>query len=516
MYFICILFWKDLWFRIFGVDYKIDFRVNEVKALAKQTVVYGLGTIVPRFLNYGILTFMYTRIFSKAEYGVVTELYAWMVFLLIILTYGMETGFFRFSQDKDNYKEVYSTTLLSLFVSSALFVILVFLFIGPVSSFMQYADHQDYIKMFAMIVAIDAFTAIPYARLRRENRAFIFSLIKILNVVITIVAVFFLLYWGKGIYEKSDGWFRRVYDPDYGVGYVFLANLIGSASSLIMLLPFIVTTKIKFNKEIWIRMMNYSFPLLIAGLAGSINDALDKIILRRMVGEEQGLDVVGEYGAGYKIAVLMSLFIQMFRFAAEPFFFERAKKENARESYAFIMKYFVIAMLLVYLVINLYIKGFQYIVGSLFWDSMVVVPIVSMAYLLYGIYVNHSIWYKLNDLTRFGVYITVIGAAVTILINVIFIPYYGYMASAWAHLASYLSMIIMSFIFAEKRFKIDYQFSKMISYFAIAIILVVFSKLINITNIFTEIGINTLFLALFILYAQYKDKFVTTIFKGNR
>ena len=490
--------------------------MNEVKVLARQTVVYGLGTIVPRFLNYGILTFMYTRIFSKAEYGVVTELYAWMVFLLIILTYGMETGFFRFSQEKDNYKEVYSTTLLSLFFTSSLFVILVFLFIDPVSSFMHYSDHKDYIKMFALIVAIDAFTAIPYARLRRENKAFIFSLIKILNVIITIVAVFFLLYWGKGIYEKSDGWFRRVYNPDYGVGYVFLANLIGSASSLVLLLPYIITTKIEFKKDIWIRMINYSFPLLIAGLAGSINDALDKVILRRMVGEENGLDVVGEYGAGYKIAVLMSLFIQMFRFAAEPFFFERAKKANARESYAFIMKYFVIAMLVVFLVINLYIKGLQYMVGQLFWDSMVVVPYISMAYLLYGIYVNHSIWYKLNDFTRFGVYITVIGAIITTLINVIFIPYYGYMASAWAHVASYLSMIIMSFIFAEKRFKIDYHFNKMVPYFIISILMVIFSRLVNYGNLFLEIGINTLFLALFILYAERKDKFITTIFKGHK
>ena len=489
--------------------------MNEVKTLARQTVVYGLGTIVPRFLNYGILTFMYTRIFSKAEYGVVTELYAWMVFLLIILTYGMETGFFRFSQEKDNYKEVYSTTLLSLFFTSIFFLMLVFLFIGPVSSFMHYKDHQDYIKMFALIVSIDAFTAIPYARLRRENKAFIFSLIKILNVVITILAVFFLLFWAKGIYEKSDGWFRKVYNPDYGVGYVFLANLIGSASSLLMLLPYIITTKIKFNKEIWIKMIYYSFPLLVAGLAGSINDALDKVILRRMVGEENGLDIVGEYGAGYKIAVLMSLFIQMFRFAAEPFFFERAKKANAKESYAFIMKYFVIAMLILYLVINLYIKGFQYIVGRLFWDSMVVVPLVSMAYLLYGVYVNHSIWYKLNDYTRFGVYITVIGATITVLVNVIFIPYYGYMASAWAHVASYLSMVIMSFIFAEKRFKINYQFQKLIPYFLIAILMVIFSKLVNYDNLFAEIAINTLFLALFILYAQYKDKFLTTIFKGN-
>lgn len=489
--------------------------MNEVKTLARQTIVYGLGTIVPRFLNYGILTFMYTRVLGKAEYGIVTELYAWMVFLLIVLTYGMETGFFRFSQDKENYQKVYSTTLLSLLVTSTLFVFLVFIFIDPVSSFMHYKEHQDYIKMFALIIAIDAFTAIPYARLRKENKALIFSIIKILNVVITILAVFFLLFWANGIYENSTGWFRRVYNPDYKVGYVFLANLIGSASSLLMLLPFIINVKPTFDKGIWLKMIHYSFPLLVAGLAGSINDALDKVILRRMVGEENGLSIVGEYGAGYKIAVLMSLFIQMFRFAAEPYFFERAKRKDAQESYAFIMKYFVIAMLVVYLVINLYVSGFQYFIGSDFRSSIVVVPMVSLGYLLYGVYVNHSIWYKLNDLTRFGIYITVIGACVTIAINVVFIPYFGYMASAWAHVISYMTMIIFSFIFAEKRYKINYNFKKLIPYFIFAIALVAVSRSIKYNGLFSEIAINTIFLGLFIAFTQYKDKFITTLLKGN-
>ena len=217
--------------------------MNEVRTLAKQTAVYGFGTVVPRFLNYGVVTLLYTRIFTKAQYGVITELYAWMAILLIILTYGMETGFFRFSQNKENYAKVYSTTLLSLLATSVAFLLLVNIFIGPVSAALKYKDNHDYIRMFAAIVSIDAFTAIPFARLRSENRPVLFSSLKIANVAITIIAVIFFLIIAPGLYEKSHGWFRKVYDPDYGVGYVFLANLIGSASTLLMLLPFFILRK---------------------------------------------------------------------------------------------------------------------------------------------------------------------------------------------------------------------------------------------------------------------------------
>lgn len=487
--------------------------MNEVRTLAKQTVIYGFGTIVPRFLNYGILTFFYTRIFGKAEYGIVTELYAWMVLLLIILTYGMETGFFRFAQKKEDYERVYSTSLLSLFITSSLFLILVNVFIGPVSAALNYRNNHDYIRLFAAILSVDAFTAIPFARLRKENKPVVFSIIKITNVVITIVSVLFLLLWAPGIYERSHGWFRTVYNPDYGVGYVFVANLIGSISSLIMLLPYIIDIKVIFDKAVWLRMLNYSFPLLIAGLSGSINDALDKVILRRMIGEENGLATVGEYGAGYKIAVLMALFIQMFRFAAEPFFFERAKHANAKETYAFVMKYFVIVMLIIYLGINLYISGFQLIIGRDFREAIKVVPIVSMAYLFYGIYINHSIWYKLNDLTRFGIYITLIGAAITVFINVLFIPVYGYMASAWAHAASYGTMIIMSFIFAEKYYRIEYRITRLVPYFLIAIGMVTFGHYFNYPNLAIELLLNTFMIILFVLFAQNRDKILTVFFK---
>jgi O-antigen/teichoic acid export membrane protein len=489
--------------------------VNEIRTLAKQTAIYGFGTIVPRFLNYGIMTFFYTRFFEKSEYGVVTELYAWMVLLLIILTYGMETGFFRFAQKKEDSEKVYSTAILSLMITSSIFLILVNIFIRPFSSLLNYSGNHDYIRLFAGIVAVDAFTAIPFAWLRKENRPVIFSIIKIANVIITIVTVLFLLLIAPGIYEKSHGWFRNIYNPDYRVGYVFVANLIGSLATLVMLIPFIIRIKPVLDKTIWRRMINYSFPLLIAGLSGSLNDALDKVILRRMVGEENGLATVGEYGAGYKIAVLMALFIQMFRFAAEPFFFERAKHENAKQTYAYVMKYFVIIMLIIYLGINLYISGFQFIIGKSFRDAIIVVPIVSMGYLLYGIYINHSIWYKLNDLTRYGIYITLIGTVITILINVLLIPVYGYMASAWAHVASYGAMIAMSFIFAEKHYKIEYNLKELIPYFVFATGMVVFSRLYNYRNMTSELIINTIFIVTFLFYAQVKDKFMTVFLKKN-
>lgn len=487
--------------------------MKEVRKLAGQTLIYGLGTIIPRFLHYAVLTPFYTRIFvDTSDYGIVTELYAWMVLLLVILTYGMETGFFRFVQNKEESEKVYSTALISLLITSILFVVLVNVFIDPVSAVMNYSNNHDYIRMFAGIVAIDAFTSIPFARLRKEKRPIVFGAIKLCNVFITLGLVFFLLKIAPGIYENSDGWFRSVYNPDYKVGYIFVANLISSGATLLMILPFIIRTKFIFDLSLWKRMMLYSFPLLLAGLSGSINDALDKVILRRMIGEEEGLAIVGKYGAAYKIGVLMALFIQMFRFAAEPFFFERAKHSDAKETYAFVMKYFVIIMLIVFLGINMYISGFQYIVGQNYRDALVVVPIISMAYLLYGIYINHSIWYKLNDLTRYGAYITLIGAVITVLINVIFIPVFGYMASAWAHIASYGSMLIVSFIFAEKHYKVKYDILKLLPYFFMAIGMVLFGQYFNYPNLITELLINTVFVVCFIGYSQYKDKMLTIFF----
>lgn len=490
--------------------------MKDINKLAGQTLVYGLGTIVPRFLNYAVLTPFYTWVFTRAEYGIITELYAYMVFLLIVLTYGMETAFFRFAQRSDVSKNVFSTALISILVSSGIFLLFFNLFIDDVASVLGYRDKQLYLRLFSFILAADAITAIPFAKLRKENRALKFSLIKIINVVITISLVFYLLKIEPSLSEKGKGLLGDLYDPDFGVGYVFLANAIGSLSMLLLLLKDIFSVHFTFEKGLWKRMMSYSLPLLISGLGGSINDALDKMILRRIVDSDNPLEVVGEYGASYKIAVLMALFIQMYRYAMEPYFFSRAEAKDSKEVYAYVMKYFVIYALILYLVINLYISGFKYIIaGSHLRGGLAIIPIVSMGYLLFGIFINLSIWYKVKDLTRYGAYLTLAGALVTVVMNILLVPLYGYMASAWGHIVSYGVMITGSYILCRKYYPIDYPLGRIFSYLAGAISIVIFVSFINYNNIIAELGVNTLIIAAFVGLAEYRDKAISVLFKKD-
>jgi O-antigen/teichoic acid export membrane protein len=489
--------------------------VEDLNKLAKQTLVYGLGTMLPRFLNYAVLTPFYTRIFKLGEYGIVTELYAYMVLMLVVLTYGMETGFFRFAQGAEKPEKVYSTALISLLVSSLIFIILFNLYIDPVSRILKYEEQQSYLRMFSIIIAIDAFVSIPFARLRRENNALKFSKIKIINVMVIIGLVIFLLQRAPNNYIEGEGLIGKYYNPEFGVGYVFLANLAGSIITLILLLPEIIRTRFSLDWNLWKRMITYSLPLLIAGMAGSINDALDKMILKNLVKDDSPLEVVGEYGASYKIAVLMALFIQMFRFAMEPYFFEKAKKKDAKETYARVMKYFVITGLVIFLGINLYLKVVQVIIGSEFRGALAIVPIVSMGYFFYGIFINLSIWYKVNDLTKYGAWLAIAGAMVTVVINVIFVPKYGYMASAWAHIACYSVMIAGSYFLSRKHYPISYELGKIGAYIGTAIAIIIIVSQINYRNLATEIIINTLFIIVFLVVAEVKDKGVSIFFKRN-
>ena len=490
--------------------------MKEVKKLAGQTLIYGVGTIVPRFLNYAILTPLYTYTVEKtADYGVIVELYAWMVLLLVVLTYGMETGFFRFSQKSDDYKSVYSTALVSLFVTSSLFLVFVNLFIDDVSAFFNYRDNQDYIRMFTAIIAIDAFSAIPFAKLRRDNRPLVFSAIKIANVIVTVSVVVFLLKIAPSMYERGNKFVTSFYNPDYFVGYVFLANLIGSAFTLLLLIPVILQMELKYSWAIWRKMIGYSLPLLIAGLGGTINDVIDKVLLRRLTIVGDGLEVVANYGAGYKIAVLMSLFVQMFRFAAEPFFFEKAGSKDAKDSYAMVMKHFVIIALILFMGINLYIPLVQYFVGPMLREAIVVVPIVSFAYLLYGVYLNLSVWYKINDKTKYGALFTLTGASITVLINVLYIPVYGYMASAWAHIACYSVMVIMSYLIGRKHYRVDYDVSGFFIYTSIAIAIVIFALYTGWGSTPLRLGVNTLLILGFIAFAQKRDGTLSLLFKRS-
>lgn len=490
--------------------------MHEVKKLARQTVIYGVGTMIPRFLNYVVLTPLYTYSLSnQADYGVIVELYAWMVLLLVILTYGMETGFFRFSKDAPDQQTVYGTALISLFISSGIFLLFVFLFIDDAAAFFNYRNNQDYIKMFATIVAVDAFCAIPFARLRWENRPVLFSFIKIANVTITVLCVVFLIKIAPALYLKGNKFIVSFYRPDYLVGYVFLSNLIGSVSTLLMLGPVIFKMRPQFSLKIWKRMFAYSFPLLIGGLAGTINDVIDKILVRRLTVGEDGLAVVGKYGAGYKIAVLMSLFVQMFRFAAEPFFFEKAGKKDARGTYAFVMKHFVVAAFIVFLVINLYIPIIQYMIPGGYRESLPVVPVISFAYLLYGVFLNLSVWYKINDKTWYGALFTICGALFTLAINWTLIPYYGYYASAWAHVVCYSVMVFMAFITGRKQYRIEYDIKGFFVYGIVAFIMVVINNNTLINRPALKILVNSFLLAGFILFTERRDRTLTLFLRKN-
>lgn len=487
--------------------------MNDIRKLAGQTVIYGFGTVVPRFLNYALLTPFYTYIFGREQYGVVTELYAWMVLALVILTYGMETTYFRFAGKKAPAEEVYGTAIVSLLTTSLLFILAVSLFLKPVSGFLGYGEHPEYIRMFTWIVAIDAFSAIPFAWLRGNNRPVRFSILKIINVIVTLVTAWFFLKAAPSLAERGNTWILKIYDPDFEVGYVFVANLAGSAVTLICLLPFMLKIRPVFDRKLLGKMLAYSWPLLIGGMAGSLNEVLDKILLRRLIGGAEGLATVGLYGAGFKVGVLMSLFIQMYRFAAEPFFFEKAGSKDAKETYAITMKYFVITALILFLGINLYIEALQIIIGPVFRESLIVVPIISMGYLLLGIFINQSIWYKVHDKTIYGAWITIIGAAVTVTVNLVFVPDYGYIAAAWAHVACYLSMVLVSYFVGQKLYPVKYETAKIMLYIALAVGLLVVSGLLEGENKIVNIVVDTLLLMIFFAVAEIKEQFFTLMFK---
>jgi O-antigen/teichoic acid export membrane protein len=487
--------------------------MNDIRKLAGQTVIYGFGTVVPRFLNYALLTPFYTYIFGREQYGIVTELYAWMVLALVILTYGMETTYFRFAGKKAPAEEVYGTAIVSLFTTSLLFILAISLFLKPVSGALGYGEHPEYIRMFTWIVAIDAFSAIPFAWLRSNHRPVRFSILKIINVVVTLVTAWFFLKVAPSLAAKGNTWILKIYNPDFQVGYVFVANLAGSAVTLICLLPFMLKIRPVFDRKLLGKMLAYSWPLLIGGMAGSLNEVLDKILLRRLIGGAEGLATVGLYGAGFKVGVLMSLFIQMYRFAAEPFFFEKAGGSDAKETYAVTMKYFVITALILFLGINLYIEALQIIIGPVFRESLIVVPIISMGYLLLGIFINQSIWYKVHDKTIYGAWITIIGAVVTVTVNLVFVPVYGYMAAAWAHVACYLSMVLVSYFVGQKLYPVKYETGKILLYIALAVGLIFVSRIIEGENKFVNIVLDTVLLMIFFAVAEIKDQFFTLMFK---
>lgn len=474
--------------------------MNPLKQLAGQTAVYGMGTIVPRLLNFLLLTPFYTRVFVKGEYGTVTELYAYVAFLMVLLTYGMETAYFRFVENAKNKDKVYTTALTSLFTTSTLFVILVVIFAQPLADIIRYSANVEYIIYFAFIIGIEAFTSIPFARLRQLQKPGRFAFIKIVNVLVNIFLNFFFLWLCPYLLKSNpDSIVGLVYSENIGVGYAFISNLVATVVTLLLLIPDIIKTKIQFDSALLRSMLTYSLPLLVVGLAGMVNEVSDKIFLKYLWPDRAtALDQVGIYGACFRLAVLMTLFTQMFRYAAEPFFFAQAKEKNSKTVYADVMKYFIIFGLIIFLVVMLYIDIFKYFIGSGFHEGLFIVPIVLFANLFLGIFYNLSVWYKLTNLTRYGAVIAICGAAITIVLNIVLIPKIGYLGSAWAHFTCYLVMVVISYFWGKKYFPINYDLKRIFLYVLLALVLYTISNYIKPEQFIMQLLVNTALLTIFL------------------
>lgn len=471
--------------------------------MAKQTAIYGLSSIVGRFLNY-LLVPLYTAKLAAAGggYGVITNIYAYVALLLVILTYGMETTFFRFAnKDGEDPERVYSTTLMSIGFTSIVFVVLVFVFLSPISEFMGYADHPSYIWVMAITVAIDAFQCIPFAYLRYKKRPIKFAALKLLFIVMNIALNLFFFVALPALNGTT-----------VDVGYAFYINLFCTASITFFFYRELTGFRYVLDRALLRRMLSYSWPILVLGVAGILNQTADKILFPYIYKGEDAHTQLGIYGAASKIAMIMAMITQAFRYAYEPFVFGKAKDKDNKDTYAKAMKYFIVFTLLAYLVVVAYLPIIKYIIGADYWEGLKVVPIVMAAEIMMGVYFNLSFWYKLIDKTIWGAWFSGIGCAVLIAVNVIFVPRYGYMACAWAGVAGYATAMAISYIVGQRHYPIKYPLRDIAVYTAVA---AAFFAIITIANnvlpLWSALTGNTL-LVLAFAYGIFKREF----FKGKK
>lgn len=443
---------------------------NPFKKLAGQTVVYGLGTILPRLLNY-LLFPLYVRVFVPSVYGQFTELYAYIALLMALLTYGMETTFFRHAQG-DDFKKVYGNIMTMLLTTTSLFVILVFLIHPSIAHSIGYTGKEVYILFVGLIVAVDAINAVPFCVLRQQGKAMMFSVIKLVNVLTNVgLNILFLVVMP----ETSLRWANQLFGPEAGLlTWVFVCNLVACLVNTVMLLPQFRQIKLQRDKALQKKLLRYAIPIMLISLIGMVNEVADKIAIKYMLPEDVAMEQLGIYGASYKLAVLMTIFIQMFRFASEPFFFAKAKDRQSPDLFADVMTYYVICGLIIFLGVELYIDVFAYFLGGhdelgqQYRQGLGIVPIVLIANLFYGIVFNLSIWYKLSDRTSSGTVITAIGATITLLCLFILVPRIGYWGAAIAHLACYTVMMVVSYIWGQKVRPIPYRVGRITIYFLLA------------------------------------------------
>lgn len=490
-----------------------------LKSLAKDTAIYGLSSIVGRFLNY-LLVPLYTAVIpaSTGGYGVVSNVYAYTALILVFLTFGMETGFFRFANKSGEHPEkVYANTLIFVGGLSLIFVILCMLFLHPISSLLEYPDHPDYIAMMVLVVALDSFQCIPFAYLRYKKRPIKFASIKLFNIIGNILLnLFFLLLcpWLDVHAHQLVSWFYR---PEYLVGYIFVSNLIMSLVQMFFFIPELRGFSYRVDKVLLKQMISYSFPILVFGVVGILNQTIDKMIYPFLFDDRQeGLVQLGIYSATSKVAMIMAMFTQAFRYAYEPFVFGKNKEGDNRKMYSAAMKYFFIFSLLAFLAVMFYMDILRYMVARDYWEGLSVVAIVMGAEIFKGIYFNLSFWYKLTDETQWGAYFSIIGCAVILALNIWLVPTYGYVASAWASVAGYGVITLLSYIIGQKKYPVSYPLKDMAVYLILAAVLFVLSQEVIISNVGLRLVFRTLLLLMFIAYILKEDLPLKTIPFVNR
>ena len=464
-----------------------------MKSLAKDTAIYGLSSIVGRFLNY-LLVPLYTHVISAANggYGIVTNLYAYTALLLVILTFGMETTFFRFANKEDeNAHTVFSTTMGVVGILSVAFLIAVFAFIGPISDVLGYVDHPDYIQMMAVVVALDALQAIPFCYLRFQKKALKFASLKLLFIILNIGLN--LLYFV--VLGQSE------------VYYVFSLNLVCTGFITFFFVPELYRIHWSFDFRLLRRMLSYSWPILVLGIAGILNQAADKMIFPLVYPDHaEGVRQLGIYGACVKVAMIMAMITQAFRYAYEPFVFAQSKDKDKNTTYALGMKYFLIFTLLAFLCVEAYLPVLKYMVGSTYWEGLKVIPIVMAAEIMMGVYFNLSFWYKLIDKTIYGAWFSLAGCTVLIVVNVVFIPQYGYMACAWGGFAGYATAMVLSYIVGQIKNPIPYPMKSIMVYVGITVLFFVIMELLPESwSPILRMGLNSLLIVAFVAHVVYHD-----------
>lgn len=481
----------------------------ELKSVVKDTAIYGLSSIIGRFLNY-LLVPLYTAVLPAGSggYGVVTNIYAYVGLILVILTFGMETTFFRFA-NKEGEKPlvVYSTTLIIVGTISLFFLCMVLGFLPQISQAMGYATHPEYIGIMGACVALDAFLAIPFAWLRYQKRPIKFAALNLLFIFLNIVTnlLYFLVL--PKLYPLYPDVIGLFYNPGVGVGYIFGLNLVCKTAIVAFFIPELTGFKYILNVALMKRMLRYSWPILVLGIAGILNQTADKIIFPLVYGDiQEGQVQLGIYGACVKIAMIMAMITQAFRYAYEPFVFGKSKDQDSKTTYAKGMKFFIIFTLLAFLCVMAWLDALKYIIAPGYWDGLRVVPIVMAAEIMMGIYFNLSFWYKLIDKTIWGAWFSLAGCAVLLVINFVFIPRYGYMACAWGGFAGYGTSMILSYLVGQKKNPINYPMRSIMTYIALALLLTLVMVYIPESwNIWARLGAKTILVILFAAYIVKKD-----------